>query len=76
MSYKEERARLKREYDELVVRAESNGWKSGVHISTCLTKNQLWNYIKVIGRLEGMSKARKLTMDEMRRRNKLNPVKE
>jgi len=70
MSYKKERARLKREYDELVARAESNGWKSGVHISKCLTENQLWNYVRVLGKLEGMSKARELTMQEMRYKNK------
>ncbi len=66
MSYKSERGNEKKKYEKLVEIAESNGWKSGVHISKCLTKNQFYDYVKVIGRLEGMSKARKSTMDEMR----------
>ena len=71
MGYKTQIAKVRKKIKELRALAEANGWKTGHHISEYITKNQLWDYARLIGEEEGMMKCRKITMDEIRLSHKI-----
>lgn len=66
MGYKTQIAKVRKKIKGFRALAESNGWKTGHHISEYITKNQLWDYARLLGKEEGMMQCRKITLDEIR----------